>query len=73
MTDKKGKISAPQAERMQVLTAVLVSVVTVLLTVMFLISPKQSFSENENRVLAKLPEFTPKSLKDGSFTNGLNR
>ena len=73
MTDKKEKTSAPQAERMQVLTAVLVSVVTVLLTVMFLISPKQSFSENENRVLAKLPEFTPKSLKDGSFTNGLNR
>ncbi len=71
--DDKKRASAPKAERMQVMTAVLVSFFTMLLTVIFLVSPKQSFSENENRVLAKFPEFTLKSLKDGDYTDGLNK
>ena len=32
--------------------------------------PKQTFSENENRVLASMPEFSLSSLWDGSFRTG---
>lgn len=33
--------------------------------------PHSDYSENEKRVLAEFPEFTPKSVMDGSFTKGL--
>ena len=33
----------------------------------FLILPKRDFSDNENRVLAKCPELSVKSVADGSF------
>lgn len=35
------------------------------------IAPKQDFSENQNRYLAKLPVFSPKKLFSGDYTDGL--
>ena len=40
------------------------------LTVCNLASPKREFSENENRYLAKFPEFSIDALLDGSFNKG---
>ena len=37
-------------------------------TIMSFLSPERSFSENENRVLAKFPQFSMKSLFEGKFT-----
>ncbi len=40
-------------------------------TVAFFLIPKKDFSENENRMLAKFPDFEFKSLENGDFTKGL--
>lgn len=40
------------------------------LTVCNLIWPERDFSENENRYLAKFPEFSADSILDGSFNKG---
>lgn len=37
-------------------------------TIISFLSPERSFSENENRFLAKFPQFSMKSLFDGKFT-----
>ena len=34
---------------------------------LFFLLPKQDFSENENRMLQKFPEFSWETLQDGSF------
>lgn len=37
---------------------------------MYMLLPKRDFSENEKRVLAKLPALTARSVADGSFESG---
>ena len=44
-----------------------------LLTVLFMLLPKEDFSQTENRKLARMPEFSVKSLTQGRFTEGLGR
>ncbi len=41
------------------------------LSILLVALPKESYSENEKRVLATFPEFTLKSLADGEFTQAL--
>lgn len=43
-----------------------------LMSVCLLILPKKDFSENENRYLAKFPEFSVESMLQGNFTDGIN-
>ena len=50
--------------------AVFIAVLTVLSLLTFLI-PAKDFSDNENRVLAQMPELTLDSVLDGSFQEGL--
>ncbi|MBQ8849835.1 MAG: hypothetical protein IJ011_05870, partial [Clostridia bacterium] len=39
--------------------------------ILIFVLPKESFSEDENRMLADLPKFSVSSLVDGSFTAGV--
>jgi len=42
------------------------------LTLAFIILPKVDFSERENRYLSRFPKFTWRTVKDGTFTEGLS-
>lgn len=48
---------------------VFITILTVLCA-SFWLSPKKGYSENENRYLAQMPDFSAESLFDGSFTKG---
>ena len=37
----------------------------------FFATPKKDFSDNENRTLAKMPEWTFENIKNGRFTDGI--
>ncbi|MCR5404713.1 MAG: hypothetical protein K6E91_12980 [Butyrivibrio sp.] len=53
---------------------VLVYLVSILLlgfVIAFIAADKKSFSENENRYLAKVPEFSWENIKSGAFTSGI--
>lgn len=41
--------------------------------IMFAVMPKSDFSETEKRVLAEFPKITLQSVKNGEFTNGLEK
>lgn len=43
------------------------SVIIIAFSVIFIVAPKESFSENENRYLESFPEFNFTTLADGSF------
>lgn len=47
-------------------------VVTVAFMGAFVIMPKNSFSESENRALSDFPEFNMENIEDGSFTSGVS-
>lgn len=47
-------------------------IIWVILIVLNFLNPKVEFSENENRVLAKIPRFTLEKLIDGSYAQGLD-
>ena len=51
--------------------AIIFAVSVVLGMFVFVFSEKKTFSENENKNLAKFPEFTLKSLESGDFTADL--
>lgn len=51
----------------------LVCVMVLFLAVRFCAGAKREYSENENRTLAQMPEFTPESLKGGDYTSGLEK
>lgn len=46
------------------------SALLVILASAFVLTPKRGYSDNENRYLAAMPEFSLESLFDGSFTRG---
>ncbi|NLB16660.1 MAG: hypothetical protein GX827_07620, partial [Clostridiales bacterium] len=50
------------------ITVALFTALIFALTILMIILPDAEFSEQENRYLQKQPEFTIKSLVDGSFT-----
>lgn len=52
--------------------SVIISAIIVVFTILFIFSAKQVFSENENRYLAKFPEFNFSSLRSGEFTEKLS-
>ncbi len=55
------------------ITAIFLAAFVLLFAFAFLISEKQEFSEGENRYLEKFPEFTFSSLKEGKYTEKLQR
>lgn len=61
---------------MRKITSVVIAVVflalTAFFTISFIIVPDNSFSEQENRFLTVFPEFSLKSLADGSFGSAIN-
>lgn len=52
-------------------TAFLALAEIVVFAVLFFALPKKTFSDNENRTLAKAPAFSTKALQSGEFTQGL--
>jgi len=40
------------------------------ITAAFIVMPKRAYSENENRFLSRLPEFSLSGLLDGEVTKG---
>ncbi len=70
----KDKIQKETLERASVIDRILVYFVCAFILffiVAFIVSDKKTFSENENRNLAKVPEFTWSNIKDGGFTSGI--
>lgn len=54
------------------LTAALMTLGVLALSITFLLSDKQEFSENENRYLEKFPAFTWEKIKSGEFMEETN-
>ncbi|SDB34790.1 DHHW family protein [Butyrivibrio sp. INlla16] len=48
----------------------LICVVTLCFIIVFFVSEKKTFSQNENRKLAQMPEFNFEKIKSGDFTSG---
>lgn len=59
-------------KRLLNLAALLPAGLVLALTAAFFLSEKQTFSENENRYLAKLPSLCWEKVKSGSYTEELN-
>ena len=57
--------------RAEVLTVSLITAFILCFSVWCLVSPKQTFSENENRALASWPVYSFVALKDGSYMSGI--
>ncbi len=57
--------------RIRRLTAALLSGMVLCLSVLFVITEKKDFSENENRYLAKLPKFGLRQVREGTYMDGL--
>lgn len=65
------KINMTNIGKIPSATAVVLSILILSLSCTFFLTEKRSFSESENRYLAKLPEFTFESLKEGEYTKDL--
>lgn len=61
-----------QNNKLRTLTAGLLAGGVLVLSVTFLLSPKQDFSENENRYLAKFPAFVWEDVKSGQYMEDLS-
>ncbi|WP_022761659.1 DHHW family protein [Butyrivibrio sp. AD3002] len=48
----------------------LICAVTLCFIIVFFVSEKKTFSQNENRKLAQMPEFNFEKIKSGDFTSG---
>lgn len=57
--------------RAKVLTVGIITAFILCFSVWCLVAPKQTFSENENRVLASWPVYSFTALKDGSYMSGI--
>lgn len=68
---KRRRKLAPRQIRNRVLTVVF-AVLLLGLALLNALWPKQSFSENENRVLETFPEFTWENLLSGDFTESFD-
>ena len=53
--------------RYQLIATVIISMILLALSLSFLLLPKKTFSENENKVLAGSPQFSFKTVTNGSF------
>lgn len=51
--------------------SVLVSICIAILSIIFIVKPKQEFSLNENRYLAKFPKYSFYSLKSGKYMKNI--
>lgn len=60
-----------KAQTIKKWTALLLMGMTLLLMIIFVISDKKEFSENENRYLAKFPAFDVEKIRSGEFMEGL--
>jgi hypothetical protein len=56
-----------------VITVMTVTMAIIIFGVWFMVSPKQEFSESENRQLALWPTYTFQSLKDGSYMSSIQK
>lgn len=56
----------------RVISAVLFFAIILIVPILLLVLPKQTFSENENRVLAEFPEFSWESIQSGKFMKGID-
>lgn len=61
-----------QNNKLRTLTAGLLTGAVLVLSLTFLLSPKQEFSENENRYLAKLPSLEWEDIKSGQYMEDLS-
>lgn len=61
-----------QNNKLRTLTAGLLTGGVLVLSVTFLLSPKQEFSENENRYLAKFPTIAWEDIKSGQYMEDLS-
>lgn len=52
-----------------IITTLIFIVIVAALSIMSIMKPDRNFSSNENRYLAQKPEFSAKSLFDGSYTS----
>lgn len=66
LTEKENK--AGPSDRILVY---LVSILILGFVIVFFVAGKKSFSENENRYLAKMPDLTWENIKSGAFTSGI--
>lgn len=56
---------------MKKIVFIIISIITILLSIIFILNPKKEFSENENRFLATFPKYSFQSLKDGKYIKEL--
>lgn len=61
-----------QNNKLRTLTAGLLAGAVLVLSLTFLLSPKQEFSENENRYLAKLPSLEWEDIESGQYMEDLS-
>ena len=61
-----------QNKKLRTLTSGLLAGGVLVLSITFLLSPKQDFSENENRYLAKFPSFVWEDVKSGQYMEELS-
>lgn len=56
-----------QNKKLRTLTSTLLAGGVLVLSITFLLSPKQNFSENENRYLAKFPSLSWENIRSGEY------
>ncbi len=61
-----------QNSKLRTLTAALLAAGILVLSITFLLSPKQDFSENENRYLASFPAFVWDDVKSGQYMEDIS-
>ena len=54
------------------ITAILISLLIIIISVALVLMPKKAFSDNENRELAPFPEFSASAVKSGNYMEELN-
>ena len=59
--------------KQKIISAVIFLLFIFIMPVMFIFSKKESFSEKENRHLAKMPEFSFSALEDKSFMRNIDK
>lgn len=70
----EDKFQTGNKEKIHITDRVLVYLVCAMVlgfVIAFFVSDKKEFSENENRYLAKVPQFTWENIKSGGFTSGI--
>jgi hypothetical protein len=58
-------------KKFELFSAIFFSLLIIIFMILFLVSPKEKISENENRTLQNVPKFSFASLFDGSYITKL--